>query len=67
MKSSANNEGGNEAGALAFPILAGLGTGIAIDAFLVIPRTVFDRLSPRATLVPVVTPHMSAVRVAIKF
>jgi hypothetical protein len=67
LKSWAHNEGGNEAGALAFPILVGLGTGIAIDAFLVVPRTVFDRLSPRATLVPIVTPHTAGVRVAIAF
>ena len=67
LKSWANNEGGNEAWALAFPPLVGLGTGIAIDAVLVVPRTVFDRLSPRATLVPIVTPHTAGVRVAIAF
>jgi hypothetical protein len=67
LKSYAHNEGGSEAGALAFPILVGLGTGVAIDAFLVVPRTVFDRLSPRATLAPIVTPRTTAVRVAITF
>jgi len=67
LKSYAHNEGGNEAWAMAFPILVGLGTGTAIDAFLVIPRTVFDRLSARAALVPIVTPHTAGVRVAIAF
>jgi hypothetical protein len=67
LKSWAHNEGGSEAGALSFPILVGLGTGIAIDAFLVVPRTVFDRLLPRATLVPIVAPHTAGVRVAIAF
>jgi hypothetical protein len=68
LKSWAHNEGGNEAWAVAFPTLVGLGTGIAIDAFLVIPRTVFDRLSPvRARLVPVVTPQKTALRIAISF
>jgi hypothetical protein len=67
LKSYAYNEGGSEAWALAFPILVGLGTGLAFDAFLVIPRTVFDRLSPRATVVPIVTPHTTGVRVAITF
>ena len=67
LQSWAHNEGGSEAAALAVPILIGLGTGIAIDAFLVRPRTVFDRLSPRATIVPLVTPRMSAVRVAVTF
>jgi hypothetical protein len=67
LKSWAYNEGGNEAWALAFPVLVGLGTGIAIDAFLVVPRTVFDRRSPRATFVPIVTPHTAGVRVAIAF
>jgi hypothetical protein len=67
LKSWAHNEGGNEAGALAFPILVGLGTGLAIDAFLVVPRTVFDRLSPRAIVVPLLTPHTTGVRVAITF
>jgi hypothetical protein len=68
LKSYAHNEGGSEAGALAFPILVGTGTGIAIDAFLVTPRTLFDRLtSRRATVIPIVGPHTTAVRVAITF
>jgi hypothetical protein len=67
LKSWAHNEGGSEAAALAVPILIGLGTGIAIDAFLVRPRTVFDRQSPRATLVPIAAPHTAGVRVAIAF
>ena len=42
LRSYAHNETGNEAWALAFPILVGLGTGVAIDALMVRPRTVFD-------------------------
>jgi hypothetical protein len=42
LRSYAHNEAGNEAWALGFPILVGLGTGVAIDAFMVRPRTVFD-------------------------
>ena len=68
LRSYAYNEGGSEAWALSFPILVGLGTGIAIDAFLVTPRTIFDRLTPRrATVVPIVTPHTTGVRVAFTF
>jgi hypothetical protein len=56
LKSYAHNEGGNEAGALAFPIMVGLGTGVLIDAFLVRPRTVFERaFSTRSRLAPIVT------------
>ena len=39
----ANNEGGNQASALFIPIAVGLGAGIAIDAALVRPRTVYER------------------------
>ena len=42
LRSYTHNEAGNETWALAFPILVGLGTGVAIDAFMVRPRTVFD-------------------------
>ena len=66
LKSWAHNEGGSEAGALAIPIAIGLGTGIAIDALMVRPRTVFERASsPRVMLVPMVSPHRTAVRVAL--
>ena len=68
LKSWAHNEGGSEAAALAVPIAAGLGAGIAIDAFLVRPRTVFDRVSSaRVTLIPLVSPQRAAVRVALTF
>ena len=42
LRSYAHNEGGNEALAVTLPILVGLGTGIAFDAFLVRPKTVFE-------------------------
>ena len=68
LKAWAHNEGGSEAGALAIPIAMGLGAGITIDAFLVRPRTVFDRVSsPRLSLVPIVSPQLTAVRVALTF
>lgn len=67
LKSWANNEGGSEAAALAVPILVGLGSGIAIDAFLVRPHTVFDRLSPRTTFGPILAPHTAGLRIAMTF
>jgi len=43
-RSYAYNEGGSEGAALLLPIGAGLGVGIAIDALLVVPRTVYQRI-----------------------
>ena len=43
LRSYAHNEGGNQAGALLFPIGVGAGAGLAIDAALAIDRTVYVR------------------------
>ena len=66
LKSYAHNEGSTETGALLFPIGVGLGVGIAIDAFLVVPRTVFERAaSTRAQLLLVVGPGRAVAQITI--
>ena len=68
LPSWAHNEGGSEAGALLLPIAAGLGAGIAIDAVLVRPRTVFDRApSTRAQLSVIALPGRVVAQMAISF
>ena len=68
LRSYAYNEGGNEAGALLFPIAVGLGTGVAIDALLVRPRTVFERTpSTRAQLSVIVGPGRAVARMVISY
>lgn len=68
LMSAAQNEGGNEATAFALPLAAGAGAGIAIDALLVKPRTVFERQpAVRTTLLPLVSPNMIGARAGISF
>jgi len=68
LRSYAHNEGGNEAGALLFPIAVGLGSGIAVDALLVRPRTVFKRTpSTRARLSVIVAPGRAVAQMALSY
>jgi hypothetical protein len=63
LKAYVHNEGGSEAGALAFPVAVGAGAGLAIDALLVRPRTVFERRVPPRTVVSIrVTRQSGGVR-----
>jgi hypothetical protein len=57
MRSYAYNEGGDQAGALILPILAGVGAGIAIDAALVRPRTVFSQSRQAVRELTVIVGH----------
>ena len=68
LRSYAHNEGGSEALAVSLPILVGLGTGIAVDAFLVHPRTVFDGGSlVGSTRVHPAPSHSVGLAVAFRF
>lgn len=63
-----HNEGGNEAAAFLLPVGAGLGAGIAIDAALVRPRTVFERVPPaRAHLFPLLGHGRRGVGLTVAF
>jgi hypothetical protein len=67
LKTYAYNEGGNEAAALLLPIGIGLGAGIAIDALLVTPRTVYERPpSRRAHLSIVAWPGRVSAQASIR-
>jgi hypothetical protein len=67
-RSYAYNEGGNETAALLLPLAAGLGAGIAVDALLVRPRTVYERSpSRRAQLAAIVGPGRAAARMVVSF
>jgi hypothetical protein len=64
----ANNEGGNQASALFIPIAVGLGAGIAIDAALVRPRTVFERTpSTQTRLFLSVGPKGAVARIVVSY
>lgn len=66
LKSYAHNEGATETRALLFPIGVGLGVGIAIDASLIVPRTVFERAaSTPAQLRLIVGPGRAVAQVTI--
>jgi hypothetical protein len=68
FRSWAHEYGGNEAGAFAFPIAVGTAIGIGFDAFLVVPRTVYERgHGTRSNVSLVVGPTSTAARVTISF
>ncbi|HEY1308883.1 MAG TPA: hypothetical protein VGF24_35315 [Vicinamibacterales bacterium] len=68
LREYAVNEGGSQAGAMAFPMAVGLGAGIGIDALVAVPRTVFERKSPpQAAFSFVVAPQQAGVRVTMVF
>lgn len=68
LMAPAYNESGDGTVAFALPLAAGVGAGIAIDALLVKPRTVFERKpAVRTTVLPLVSPTMIGARAGITF
>jgi len=68
FRSWAHNERGDETRAFLFPLAAGMGTGVAIDALLVRTRTVFERTPlTRARLSVNVWPGRMAAQMTVGF